>query len=350
MRHDIAPIQMLRGIAAAMVVCVHIQLQLSRLELADVSLNWLLSGVDIFFVISGFIMWVSMANRPERTAAEFMRHRIARIVPLYWLLTTLMVVTMLVRPDILQSARFDLGHIIKSYLFIAAPHPTSGKYWPVVVPGWTLNYEMFFYAVFAAAIALSHGSPIRRFVFAASFLLLAVVIAQIAPRLPGAVRYYGDPILLEFLLGIGIGCLYVRRVALPSRLWWVLVAAGFALLYVMSLTSYPRLVAAGLPAALILMGAAFAPNVGIAPLTILGDSSYSLYLSHVISLSALTQLWAALQFQFLGPVVFAVMALASSVAVGILVYRYIERPVTRLASGALRPRTENPVSKPILGS
>ena len=127
MRTDIAPIQMLRGIAAAMVVCVHIQLQLSRLGFADVSQNWLLSGVDIFFVISGFIMWVSIANRPERTAAEFMRHRIARIVPLYWLLTTLMIITMLVRPDLLQSARYDLGHIIKSYLFIAAPHPTSGS-------------------------------------------------------------------------------------------------------------------------------------------------------------------------------------------------------------------------------
>ena len=146
-----------------------------------------------------------MANRPERTAGEFMRHRIARIVPLYWLLTTLMVVTMLVRPDLLQSARFDLGHIIKSYLFIAAPHPTSGKYWPVVVPGWTLNYEMFFYALFAAAIALSRGSQIRRLIFTAVFLVSAVVVVGLLPQLPGAVRYYGDPILLEFLLGIVIG-------------------------------------------------------------------------------------------------------------------------------------------------
>lgn len=344
MRTDIAPIQMLRGIAAAMVVCVHIQLQLSRLGFADVSQNWLLSGVDIFFVISGFIMWVSIANRPERTAAEFMRHRIARIVPLYWLLTTLMIITMLVRPDLLQSARYDLGHIIKSYLFIAAPHPTSGKYWPVVVPGWTLNYEMFFYLLFAAAIALSKGSPIKRFCFTAFFLVTAVVIANVAPELPGALRYYGDPILLEFLFGIGIGCLYVRHFAQSSAKWWVVVAAGFALLYILSLTSLPRLVAAGVPAALILIGAAFVPNVAVTPLKALGNASYSLYLSHVITLSALMQAWTTLELQFLGPVVFAVTALASSVAVAIVVYRYVERPVTRLASAALRPRPSDPVA------
>lgn len=339
MRNDIAPIQMLRGVAALMVVFVHVELQLRRLGLANVDQNWLLSGVDIFFVISGFIMWVSMANRPERTAAEFMRHRIARIVPLYWLLTTLMVITMIVRPDLLQSARFDLVHIVKSYLFIAAPHPANGKYWPVVVPGWTLNYEMFFYLLFACAIALSNGSAPKRLMLTAVFLISAVMAASLLPQLPGALLFYGDPILLEFLFGIGIGYLYVSGIAQPSSKWWVLLAAGFTLLYLMSLTPLPRPVVAGLPAALILLGAALAPNVAITPLTVLGNSSYSLYLSHVITLSALTQAWAALGLQFLGPLVFAMAALACSVAAGILVYHYVERPLTRVAGNTLRRRT-----------
>src|SRR3954471_22053033 len=76
---------MLRGIAASMVVFVHLDVQLKRLGYGTLDAPWLASGVDIFFVISGFIMWVSVARRPATSAGEFMRNRLIRIVPLYWL-------------------------------------------------------------------------------------------------------------------------------------------------------------------------------------------------------------------------------------------------------------------------
>ena len=78
-RPEIVSIQMLRGIAATMVVFVHLDVQLRRLQLGSIDSGWLTSGVDIFFVISGFIMWVTTVRRPQTTAAGFMRNRIIRI-------------------------------------------------------------------------------------------------------------------------------------------------------------------------------------------------------------------------------------------------------------------------------
>ena len=340
-RDDIAPIQMLRGIAATMVVFVHIALQVRRLGFTAIDAEWMLSGVDIFFVISGFIMWVSLARHPQRTAREFMLHRIVRVVPLYWLLTALMVVVMLVAPQLLQSARFDLPHIIKSFLFIPAPHPLTGAYWPVLVPGWTLNFEMFFYLLFSAAIVLSKGVERTRLLIIAALIIAAVVIANVADVLPDAVRHYGDSIILEFLFGIAVGWAYVRGWPIRSAVAWVLIAIGFALLFVLHASeNFPRVLIAGLPAMLVVTGAAFVHRLSIPPLTLLGDASYSLYLSHVFTLSAVTQAWRSLHLARFGEALFLVVAPVAAILVALLFYRFVERPMTRAAARMFQARRE----------
>ena len=106
-----------------MVVVVHIGLQLDRLGYGTYSVGWLSSGVDIFFVISGFIMWVSVERRRTMTAAEFMRARLIRIVPLYWLVSAFVLATCLIAPQLLHTTVFEWKHALASFLFLPARHP-----------------------------------------------------------------------------------------------------------------------------------------------------------------------------------------------------------------------------------
>ena len=110
--------------------------------------EFLSGGVDIFFVISGFVMWGVTAGR-EGGSWSFFSRRLKRIVPLYAILTTVMLVIMLARPSVLLKSRFDVVHVVTSYLFIPWRHPVKGMFEPLLFQGWTLNYEMMFYAIFA---------------------------------------------------------------------------------------------------------------------------------------------------------------------------------------------------------
>jgi len=175
---DVISVQMLRAIAATMVVFVHMDLQLQRLHYPTLGTNWMASGVDIFFVISGFIMWTSVERRPEMTASSFFRNRLIRIVPLYWFATTLVLMVALIAPQVLNTTVLRPWHAIASYLFIPARHPTTGLFWPLLIPGWSLNYEMLFYAIFAIAIALSGHPRARRFLLIAAMLGGLVAVAN----------------------------------------------------------------------------------------------------------------------------------------------------------------------------
>src|SRR5438045_2337056 len=172
-RRDIVPIQMLRGIAASMVVFVHLDVQLARLGYRTLGSGWLATGVDIFFVISGFIMWVSVERRPDMTAGTFLRNRLIRIVPLYWLVSAGVLTMTFAAPQLLHTTVFSAPHAIASFLFLPARHPVVGNFWPLLIPGWTLDYEMLFYVLFAAAIAGSTDAR-SRFLIVGS-LITAVV-------------------------------------------------------------------------------------------------------------------------------------------------------------------------------
>jgi len=108
-------IQYLRGVAALFVVFYHCFVQVQRLGYAGPVPQFFASGVDIFFVISGFIMWCTTCDGKVGTL-EFWTRRVIRIVPLYWLVTTSYVAILLINPGWMQSAKFDLYHVVASYL------------------------------------------------------------------------------------------------------------------------------------------------------------------------------------------------------------------------------------------
>lgn len=334
---ELASIQYLRAVAALLVVLFHVFPQMGRMGYAAGWHGPLTSGVDIFFVISGFIMWVTTYGR-QVSPAGFIYKRIVRIVPLYWVLSSMIVAIMLLAPTALQSARVDLGHIIASYLFIPWPHPVLGTMEPVLVPGWTLNYEMFFYVLFAAALVLAPG---RR--LAVTLIALAAVVAlgltNPPPGSPAA--FYTQSIILEFALGLMVGAAYTAgwRIPAPAAICLVLLGAlAIPGLWAMD-DALPRALLFGLPAACIVAGAVSVEAAGLLPripfLRLLGDASYSLYLSHGVALSALSQGWRHLGLTALpgSMPLFALASLLASILLGIAVYRLIERPLIALFRG-----------------
>jgi peptidoglycan/LPS O-acetylase OafA/YrhL len=326
-RPDIVSIQMLRGVAATMVVFVHIDVHLRRLGLGSIDSGWLATGVDIFFVISGFIMWVATVRRPQITAAEFMRNRIVRIVPLYWAITSLVLATTLLAPHLLHTTVFDLQHVVTSYLFIASRHPVTGDFWPLLVPGWTLNYEMLFYVLFAAAIAFSGRSPRARLAWLVGLICSVLLVARGLKGQLDVMNFYANPIMLEFLAGALLGVAYASGRIPVSRWWFAALPLGFLILWRGGAFLPAHAYAGLLGATLIVAGALFSPRVNVPFLPTLGDASYSLYLTHVITLAAVAAVWTR-QSVLTGELLFSTICLVAAIVVALVCYRFVERPMT----------------------
>ncbi|WP_439814597.1 acyltransferase family protein [Zavarzinia sp. CC-PAN008] len=331
-------IQYLRALAAMAVVLFHVALHFDPLEGYYAHYEVLAYGVDVFFVISGFIMWITTCRQQGGTR-HFYAKRLARIVPLYWLVTAFMVGVMIVLPQVVKNNHYDLGHAIKSFLFIPAPHPVKGTFEPVVNAGWTLNYEMAFYALFGAMLLL----PVAIRAQATVAVLVAIAAFGLLPWAPGSVMdFYTAPIILEFALGVLIGRWATALPPVSARVGWALMLAGAAGFVLVALFPgvLPRLVAVGLPSAAIVLGAVALERVR--PLRerpvlhLLGDASYSIYLTNAIVLSALRQAAERLGLfdSALGWAVYVPLALGVAAAAGIACYYLVERPLI----GVFRPR------------
>lgn len=330
----LASIQHLRGIAAMMVVVYHVFPQLQRMGFRYPEIAAFSSGVDIFFVISGFVMTYSIARNPDVTGLDFLKNRIVRIVPLYWFFTILMGIVLIIAPSLAQSSQFEIGHFVSSLLFIPQVHPVLGEMWPVVVPGWTLNYEMFFYLIFALALARGHRPRAR---VTGLTLLVLIVLALIPAILPvtGIAAFYTRSLIVEFGYGILLAELFLRRPLAKSHWWWFAIAAGALGLAVsdIGLGRIPQAILTGIPAAFVVLGTLYVPvdAKGVIGRTagLIGDASFSIYLSHYMAMSAIGQVWRNLfnpsslswaGFTLISPILCAMA--------GIMIYIWIERPMT----------------------
>ena len=338
---ELRSIQYLRAIAALMVVAFHIEVTLVKMGWQGQLTQFLAGGVDIFFVISGFIMWLTTA-RAQTTPAQFYHRRIVRIVPLYWIVTTFIVLVSLVAPRLMQSSRFDAAHVTASYLFVAWPHPVLTELFPVIGPGWTLNYEMFFYLVFGAALLLQPG---RRLWFTGG-VLGALVALGVVFKPSGIGGFYTSSLMLEFLFGMIIGWAYCRWRFASTPLAWALSAAGaLGLIAFGSGAAVPatlRFLLYGLPASAIVSGAVMLETAeGLVENDfglLLGAASYAIYLTHGVLVSALMQVVRRILPGPAGQAVFAVAAMSAAISFGVAVHLGIERPV----SAWLRKHTGRP--------
>ena len=310
-------IQYLRAVAALGVVLFH------AAERTGMHFSIGAAGVDVFFVISGFIMWVIASDR-EPSPVTFLRDRVERIAPLYWIATGVMVVGALVH--LFPNLRLTGWSVLSSFAFIPSRSPSTGDVWPVLVQGWTLNYEMFFYVLFAGTLVL----PAKRRFAAMAALLLALVATGWAlnPESP-AFKTWTDPLLLEFLIGMGIGKAWLKGAIPPPMVGLVLTAvavAGFAFVGTTGI-GFTSFILGPLAAVLVVAVLAFEKQTKVRQLPLtsyLGDSSYSIYLWHTMAISVVAK--AALVLSLPAPLAFAV-AVVSGVMIGAAAHEMLEKPI-----------------------
>jgi peptidoglycan/LPS O-acetylase OafA/YrhL len=252
------------------------------------------AGVDIFFVISGFVIVHASANLFATSTGPrlFLRRRLTRIVPLYWVMTTAFLAVLLLSHAQIHAAIGGPAYLAASYLFIPWPRP-DGVIQPALGLGWTLNYEMFFYAVFAPFLLLTRNravisAGIALCVFSAFGPSLAAINPQLAT--------WSNPIILEFVFGMEIALIASRGITLPFAARLLLVAAALLALHLHADGAGSRPLIYGLPAAALVAAAALAPppqhlNRAETWLIRLGDASYALYLVHPFVMRFLSVLW-----------------------------------------------------------
>jgi exopolysaccharide production protein ExoZ len=333
-RSVITNIQILRFIAAGCILLTHSADLLIPHSSIIFDFPWG-AGVDLFFVISGFIMtWLTWGRFGEQgMPVRFLLRRAIRIVPPYWFFTTVMIAAVLVAPGQVRWTTLGLPQIVSSYTFFPWPRPTDGKLNPILSQGWTLNYEAFFYVAFAVALCFRNG--LRWLV--AAFVGLAVLHYVVPPEM-FVLRFYSNPIILEFVAGIGIAHLYIRglRVSVPGSI----AIAGVAGLTYVAMTFLPplddaRFLELGLSAAFVVSSFALVAEATRQGrlrrvLRSAGDASYTLYLSHAFT----AQLVAVVALRYWHGSRWWPLALAvtAATAIAMLFYRSVERPTTEALS------------------
>lgn len=172
-------IQYLRGIAVSWVIIYHAMAMIAVSSYFPYPVGSF--GVDIFFVISGFIMWITTTQK-EITPISFFKARLFRVFPLYWIFTVVLLISIFAVPSAFINQRsFDIAFMIKSFFLIPTYNPDVGDITPVYTIGWTLVYEMFFYIIFALSLFIP-VAKIRLAILITSFSLLVFAGMLINPQ------------------------------------------------------------------------------------------------------------------------------------------------------------------------
>lgn len=338
-------VQMLRAVAALLVLFYHVRsIQTRMLAEAgmDASGRWApivdngFAGVDLFFVISGFVMVFVTADgaRGPAAAGSFLFARIARIYPSWWLFAGLFTLYMLtahawldlfgVGWEAIGGGEPPMAYLAKSFALLPQAQ------YPVLNVGWTLIHEMYFYLVFTAFLLCPHRWLPALLAVWAGLVAIGALAGLSGPIADTLLALAVHPMTLEFILGAGMALLVLtgRRwrpglvaagagIWIVAALWFVLppeyvpgpdarpIIAGLVLSdgqialggvenWSAVMLSWGRVLAYGLPCALLVYGLVSLEIEGRLPtsraLVRLGDWSYALYLCHILVLAGLARL------------------------------------------------------------
>ena len=337
----ILSIQYLRFIAALMVVIFHATQSLHRDFGSDAipSFPQGARGVDIFFVISGFII-VHVSQNATYGGREFLYRRFSRVAPPYYLASAVMLAVAITAPQVLKSTSLTLPHTVASLLFIPWDNPTTAGTFPLLQVGWTLNAEMQFYAIFSLVFFL----PIFYRTIAASCIILSIVLIGLTWTSENStLSAWTDTILLEFILGMTLAITWRNGfIGGGAVLGWSIVGVGSILLLGLPAGSDGlgkpfRFLISGVPAAIIIAGLLIVekarPIREVTLLRLLGDASYALYIWHFFVLGAVRVFWRYTDFQGIAnDIIFICSVVVISVSMSVFFYLWLERPLVAFAT------------------
>ena len=313
---SIENIQALRAFAAINVALFHIigtaasysqsSNYLSALE------GWGANGVDIFFVISGFIMLHTQMER-RRSVIDFLKLRLIRIMPIYWLLTAFVIMLYLLLPNLFRELVLTPTWSLSSLFFISQLVTDKS---PVIAVGWTLEFEMLFYVIFGFALLINSW---KRFIICVGLTLFTTAFL------------FNQFFLLEFLFGL-IAAYTFRQKPFSPRTG---IQVFFFGIFLLSLSLIPairslgldRSIISGFPSLLIVLGAACSFQIKRSLWSYLGSASYSIYLIHALVISAFYKFSSKILSEFNGDLL-AIMCLICCLTLGSLLYSFIEKPIT----------------------
>jgi len=352
-------LQILRAVAALLVVYAHsIDVVEAQAHAAPRQIrfffleNFGACGVDIFFAISGFILSTAvlrLSPAAPRKALDFIMRRYIRILPIYWIVTLI--------PLALSVKRHQLGpQLLFSSIFLL-PSFTYPMLEPLLSIGWTLIFEMFFYYVLALNLLFGVRRVIERVILTISvFVVIGLTVGMHHPLL----ILVANPINIEFLMGciialvfarlghrsaLGTALLILGAAALGSTIFFGYREADHSGLVLSGVSSWYRVAYWGIPAAILTAGIVFRPGEVRSAFgrfcVYLGDASYSIYLTSVITLMIYGRL-----YRFVASVpadlnIFIGVALVT--IVGAVTYSRIEKPITQFVSGVYRRHGAPPV-------
>jgi len=346
-------IQYLRGIAALMVVVFHARSYfVEPQEWARIGSR----GVDIFFVISGFIMVYATRNLSSEVSAIkssiiFLSKRIIRVVPLYWVALLFTAYPYLIiwvnsvnSPlDLFSNISYEVISIAKDFAFI--PHPSideyeKGEFYPVLIQGWTLNFEMAFYLLFSISILARK----YRIMMASAIIAGMVLLGQFYHFHIVTWQFYTMTILLEFVFGMLLYEIYTKTLHLTFSRTTLFSLSIIGLLLLSIGSGINDKVVLGTAGAIIVwVFIQVFQDRHYWPLKLLGDASFSIYLFHLEAFKL-----ARIVVEFLGLsqngiinlIVIIGIHTIVSIIIGIGIYYAIEKPLLRLCRSGLEKVTK----------
>lgn len=329
-RQEILALQYLRALSVIAIVMAHqFKQDMPIWENAGV-------GVDIFFIGSGFIMFV-LTDLRSVTPGRFFVDRITRIVPLYWL-ATLICFAIVITGHQIWGATASIPHLLMSLFFIPADNG-MGAIYPTIPYGWTLNYEMLYYIVFGLILFLPQ--KYRLAALSSMFIGLILYGEVVQPTHP-IPQTYTDPCLTDFIAGGVLAQFFGMSL---DRTSWARTLTGSAVvtaaMYGVGLV-YPTMQLAWIGtlifvAVLVIERLRRMPRLESAKF--LGDASYAIYLFQGIAFKLvevlLRQLDRRIGIDVQEGLLAQSLSIAAALAMGIAIHMTIEKPMTRFARHAL---------------
>ncbi len=330
-------LQILRFVAAALVLVTHITFYIhERIDSSFAVWHSGEIGVPIFFVISGFVMQYSSAKflDTDRGARDFLLRRIARIIPLYWLITSVKIAIALAIPAAVLHNHPTLTSSLGSF-FLLPMFNAAGEVRPIHGVAWTLLHEMVFYYIFAIAIFLKR-SPV---VWCSATIIALWLLGYSINQKTALMIVLTDTINLMFVAGILLAWSFQKEFRLPPALAAILLIGSLAAIFSDEFTSIKRMYLHNIhwEAVILVLALLNMDSFGHARIkrlfSSLGDSSYSLYLIHPILAPAVLLVLAKIGISNVITLITSTVILAVSCSV--LIFIFVESPLNRKASTLL---------------